>query len=676
MAYDIYYTATSDDFKHDPEFASSFGRDYQSYHTNNMPKVPIDPGVLALEVIGYLKQYDNVIADETVEQLKSFCRLFNFIVNFEKDSSPFKFIHAAQTGSAKSLSLKVYVSLLEEHSSLIVVSKVQEALAYCKFINQASKNENYARCFYSITDKNKDNPLRVDSNKLKDYRCIVISHAMFKVLNQSNSMDNYKLYDNKKRDLIVVDEKISFYDTTEVTYDEIHNLFQYFNHLIEGKNIENYDDQIFELIIYLFQYCKDELEDTNAEMSFLSFNSDIMENDLGITQERINRLFESVEPIVYERIDKLFKELHYFSKLTNKHYESSVYHDVEETIAKIKLILSGDFIYYKNNYEKSLIRIDNIVNKLGNCLILDGTANINEFYKIAYRYSSLTIDVTAKQIRKYSNLTIHKAKGYRQGRSSTFKMKTKAQVKEYAKIYISYLNTILTSKNDKLLIITHKGYKQFLMEECNDPRVQFTHWGDHIGKNDWSDCNKVMVIGWNFMNEKAHICNAFNAINNRDETGINVTSDVLKNFANTQLADDLVQGVMRSKARKIATKDADCEPTDVYLFYEDIKEYNDVLELFESQFPMCKVLEWKPKGIDLPKKRAKVKQKADMIINYLQSKESTDQNISLKDVLEELEINKSTASRIINGEYFKEELNKKGYKYKNSNGRTKYFILS
>lgn len=73
--------------------------------------------------------------------------------------------------------------------------------------------------------------------------------------------------------------------------------------------------------------------------------------------------------------------------------------------------------FLQEQLRDKVFRIENIVNKLGPSIVLDATANINEFYKIANRYFGFVGYVPAKQIRKYENMTIFKAKGYNQSRS-------------------------------------------------------------------------------------------------------------------------------------------------------------------------------------------------------------------------------------------------------------------
>lgn len=679
---DIYYIPTDNDYKSDPQyFSTRFGTKGKRFDPSKMDTEPIKPSILAKKVLKELIKFGNVISDDMPEQIESFARVFNTSIRYQqiKDSS-FRLVYAAQTGTAKSLSLKIYVSMLKIHSSLIVVSKIDEALEYCKYINDLRGDESYARCYYSITDKNKANDLRVEKEDLKQYQCIVISHAMFQNINKSDSLNAFKLYMNKQRDLIVIDEKLNFYEKKEVSIKQIDMLYDTLSSFINNLNL---DEQEYLSVILLIlecikrerKYTKKEIDEPLKRLNTLSIDF------LNKQYQNLNEELDKIILLVKYKIKDLQDDIKSLGNIKSEKIFNSVLSNVQELIDMLKIMLDKDSdyenitYYYKSNYDESIFQVHNIANKLGSCVVLDATASINEFYKLAYLYSSYIIEIYAKPIRKYSNLTIHKAKGFRQGRSSTYRSLPTEDVTQNAKMYISYAKNLLSKRTDKMLVLTHKGFKLQLQKQCDDERIQFTHWGDHIGKNDWSDCNKVMIVGWNFIEEKEHISSAINAINDVDLSFKGITKEVINNFKTTQLADDLVQGVMRSKARRIATTDGNCKQTDVYIFYYDIKEYNDVLELFETQFPMCKLVEWKPVGIQKEVKKTRAKKNADLVINYLDQIAKENIDVMLKTVYTELEIKQYTMTRIISSEYFKEELEKKGYKIKNSNGKSKYFIL-
>ena len=657
------------------------------FDVNKMAKVikkpALDSNEVSNRVLDLMQKQGNTIAYNMPEHIKHLCDLFNYCIDWQKSNggnkeSYHRLVNAAQTGSGKSLTLKVYVSMLKEHSSLIIVSKVDEALEYCEFINKLRNNDNYARCYYSITDKNKDSPLRTDSYKLNEYQCIVISHSMFQNVNLSDSLDTYKLYKNKQRDLIVIDEKLHFFKSTILSIDEFNEFYGYLMLLIQELNLDDNSLSLFNEIMRIIDLYDEDVKDNNNNLLAVDLD------DL----ERINQLLEGsqtslrkIKKIFKDRLNWISSELTILTGKKNTNINSLAINNIEDFIQKIKYIFhyndedeSYPYYYVRQN-QKLFFRVESIVNKLGTCLILDATSTINEYYKMAFKDSYNILKVRSKPIRRYSNLTIYKAKGFSQGRTSTYKSKSKQTIEQKAKMYMSYAHNLLTKSDDKILIITHLGFKKYLQEQTSDERIQFTHWGDHIGKNDWNDCNKVIIIGWHYLNELHYIYNIFSASNNSSSLDYRTTKYNLQKFKVTQLADDIIQGVMRSQARIIDTLDGDCKKTDIYIFYKETKESQEVFSLMESQFPDCNFIEWKPIGISNQITKTKRVITADKIINCLDEAAKTNHTIQLKNLRIELDLKPYQVSKVINSDYFINLLKDRGYIYKTLNGKSKHFIL-
>jgi len=671
------------------------------YNTDIMPITPVNPAEFIVKAIPLLEKHITISID-TPNQIEAFCRLYNYNIQLNEQKSALRLIHAAQTGTGKSFSLQIYLSMLKNESSLIVVSKVSEAIEYCKFINELREDENYAKCYYTITDKNKNSDSRVENYELSSYQCIVISHAMFKQLNQSVSIDQYKIYNNKQRDLIVIDEKINLYTKSVVSFKELIDLQDTISSLASTMGKNDFSSNILNALIKEVSFLGKVIKETKEEKVLNSEHLELLVTSYIFSDEdnkklnnadeqqfnkirnnyftECNKELENIMNLFNEKINSIMEEIALLSKVTSAKFKHSISLDMKELLARIKAILttpSSSIFVYLDNRGTYTFCIDNIINKLGSCIVLDATANVNEFYKIA-NYSNPDIKFTnVLRSRKYSNLSINKAKGYSQGRSSIFKSISNEERKYNAKMYLSHANGILSSSTDKLLIITHKGFKPYLIDQCDDSRIEFTHWGDHLGKNDWSDCNKVMVIGWNFISRLETTLTGINALNDINSAQSELFTSMISRLELTQIVEDLVQGVMRIQARKIDTLDGNCKPTEVYLYYQDNENYNNIIDLFVSQFPETNVSDWTPIGIKPLTKKTKPNKIVDRVIAYLEKKEATKvMDVMQKDVLEDLSINKSTASRIFNSnEYFTEQLEKKGYLLRNSNGKSKHFIL-
>lgn len=778
------------------------------YHQNNqvildpstMPDFPVKPRYFVHQVKKQLLANKVLISNDMPDLLERMCRLFNFSIqpNQRLPKSVRNLVFPAQTGVGKSVSVQVYVSMLTKHSSIIVVAKVEEAINYCNYINQLSSEESYARCYYSLTDKNKDDPMRVEATKLREHRCIVITHNMFRRVNKFDDTDYFSTYGDKPRDFVSIDEKLSFYDQYRLSYSQLDNLIANVEDAIEQSKelsqitnttevlevlkkfkafLQFKDDKIItndnsivvssrlksnveqqlallgENVTYSDgvnpQYSTSKLQglkDKNAVLDILRASGVKTQSRkrkvIGVSFMEVHKLIHGllteIAPFYYEkslalrlreekpnldateefgdfddltdeemeklvslveqgnkggsnvqalelathvlrvmlefRVDELLASLEALGANKNPNYRQNTLHAVNELIDKLNYFSKNHFLIYKSNFETALLATENLTNKLGLSVVLDATSQVNEYYKLANRFLGHVGLVTAPQIRQYKNLTIHKAIGFKQSRAAIYDRKTTEEIKGIAKSYASYVRNELAN-GDKVLIICHKKFTSELKKQVNDSRVEFTHWGNHVGRNNWAHCNKVILIGWPTQNPIDYISMINSSLESVLLTSRQLDDGLLEKFEISQLADDIIQGLMRSQARVIATPDSDCKATSFYLFYEDSDKARKVLDLVESQFPKASLVDWIPSGIAAPKKKTRRNINADRVIDLLVQKSKDHDTYLRADIQDELDINKSTMTRIITSDYFKHKLAEHDFTFKNSDGRSQQFVL-
>lgn len=784
------------------------------YHPNNQtifdpydfPDTPIFPDAFLVKVTAELTSMGVFISDDTPELLKSMCRTFNFSLNHDPAQLPPTLRHLvfpAQTGIGKSVSLQVYVSMLVQHSSLIVVAKVDEAISYCQKINTLSGNDNYARCYYAITDTNKDHALRLDASELNSAQCLIITHNMFKRVNGLENTELFSLYQGQSRDFIVIDEKLSFYEQKQLTYEQIDTFidrvatsiqessqlnalpsshitlailkqFKAFLQYKDDKIVTNdtslviKDRQRYDLSAELAKlgetltYSDDGLGDVKKlialkdkegvrqhlhklgyptqgrKRNLIGVSSVDLESTISESYDVVDSFYcERLDPniaachpqptldcepsddddplefylsdeyskkydeweqaanayyekyhrltslslaiqiskiILQTRVDELFNGLINLGAKHNPSYKQSLLNTINEQVETFSILSNEDFFIYKSNLGNSIFTIEGMTNKLGLSVVLDATAQFNEYYRLANRFLGHVGFVLANRIRNYHNLTIYKASGVSQSRSAIYRGQEAHEIKENAQAYLSLAMGEL-DKNDKLLIICHKDFKAHIEKLNTDPRIVFTHWGNHVGRNNWSDCNKVMLVGWNYLNPSEQISNICSALESVFVTTQYLDDELVEKFEISQLADDMVQGFMRSQARVIATPDSDCKPTSFYLFHKDDEKSQQVVKLVEQQFPFATVVDWQPKT-QFTIKKSKTQTNADKVLDLLMDKAKMNQTYLLSDLVAETGINKSTMNRLVTSDYFKQKLTELGFVYTNKDGRSNQFILN
>jgi hypothetical protein len=328
-------------------------------------------------------------------------------------------------------------------------------------------------------------------------------------------------------------------------------------------------------------------------------------------------------------------------------------------------------------YKKDLYRVGSLYNKFGTSVVLDATAQVNNFYALTSSNSNSHIDIVeAPKIRKYENLTIYKAKGVQQSANAIFK-KDSNVAKENADWYAQVVSEILND-GDKLLVISFKDFVEGYLSEKYPEKdnVVFTHWGNHVGRNEWSDCNKVILIGWLRFSEEEYISKLFNAssLGTSDIRMMkHITPDAMKSLQLSEIADNLIQGAMRCCARKIATKDSDCKEASVYLFQDNLDGSDDVINLFESEFPKANIVNWTPKTSRPKSSLSKANQKKEGVIEHLFERSKSQNSYLRSDLCNECNITKPTMSRWLKSGYFKDRLEELGIYLEKVDGKSEAF---
>jgi hypothetical protein len=328
-------------------------------------------------------------------------------------------------------------------------------------------------------------------------------------------------------------------------------------------------------------------------------------------------------------------------------------------------------------YKKDLYRVGSLYNKFGTSVVLDATAQVNNFYALTSSNSNSHIDIVeAPKIRKYENLTIYKAKGVQQSANTIFK-KDDDVAKKNAGWYAQVITEILND-GDKLLVISFKDFvDDYLSKQFPEKgSVVFTHWGNHVGRNEWSDCNKVILIGWFRLPEEEYISKLFNisSLGTSDLRAMkHITPDAIKSLRLSEIADDLIQGAMRCCARKIDTKDSDCREASVYLFQDNLDGSDDVIDLFESEFPKANIVDWTPR-ISRPRSSlSKADQKKEGVIEHLLELSKSHNSYLRSDVCKECEITQPTMTRWLKSGYFKERMDNLGFYLDKVDGKSEEF---
>jgi len=665
--------------------------------------LPVEPKLFTNKVKSYLDDKGVLVSDDLPKILEKLCLLLNYSIGNPRIGGFINqkniLIFPAQTGVGKSVSVQHYVTMLKHESSLIVVKTVEEAMAYCTNINLIREQAGYAK-FYASKNKNNENQvLNNNISELVYVQCLVITHKMFtELLSKSQlSIDVFKKYKSAQgnevntRDLIVIDERLSFITKNNLKFNELEGMENFLADTLENSPEFKNDPMVLQhrnsikTIIDLITEKQLANENKAAFIDMLSLELKLEEESL---PARID--FEAIQDIISARLDEIDAQISLLKPSKIKNLQDikdgvratwSTFIDIilpkendpEETCTGLEEIYREFAIYNKDLY-----KVSSLQNMFGTSVVLDATAEVNTFYRLSSdSYSNLNI-IEAPKIRKYENLTIYEAKEIPQSAYAIFK-KGANVAKENANWYTKVIKEILND-GDKLLVISFKGFveehlsKNFTENELAN--VVFTNWGNHVGRNDWRDCNKVMLIGWFRLPEEEYISKLFNisSLGTSDlRTMKHITPDAIKNLQLSEIADDLIQGAMRCCARIIDTNDSDCKEASVYLFQDDFDGSEGVIDLFESEFPKANVVNWTPKARRASNSLPKPQQKQEAVIECLLEVLKPNSSYLRRNLCNECSISQSTMTRWLKSDYFKERLNELGIELSKIDGKSKAF---
>lgn len=630
--------------------------------------------------------------------LGKLCRTLNHsIVNPRQSSIDLRKIWAfpAQTGIGKSIALQIYVAMLKEHGSLIVVATRADANKYAKNICELTGIPDYALALFSGGDSDYYNFSAEVVLSPHKYKCLVITHKRMRELVNSEEIlqDYYGVYGNekkKKRELVVIDEKLSFSNHESITMAEYERMLNFVENALAyskacrplGKR-RDVTKQLRVIKGFFINEAKNLSEGKSAKLIEPEYL--ILELTKNNLPEKVDlQLFENV---IETRFDELSEELN--SIMNSK--EDRFKKDKTKTLTMVRKFCriiqkeSGDGEYcdlkhlalFKTNQAITISKFKQFYSLFGTCVVLDATATVNEFYKTASTGRLPSIDVIdVPKIRKYKNLKIFLAKGHAQSRYALCSSDKK--ISSTVEKYIPVIDTLI-SQDQKLLVIGHKALTYVMNQKYfANYSVAFTNWGNHVGKNDWNDCSKVLVIGWNYLPPLETVSEIYGAsIPSGDLCAITkVTQENIDKFSVGQIAEDIVQAVMRTRARVIADDDSDCLPAEVYLIYPDKTHEQGVIDKVIAEFPQSTVQSWNPTfGLDISSFTKPQKNAHSILLALDEIKDEGMNEISWKEIREKTGFSPSTFSKAVKEEYFKGECKTKGISEEKINKRDKKFVF-
>lgn len=232
-----------------------------------------------------------------------------------------------------------------------------------------------------------------------------------------------------------------------------------------------------------------------------------------------------------------------------------------------------------------------LLRKGGSCgIVLDATASIDPRYGLML--NTMKIIQRPAGIRAYNNVTLNVSRGHSVGKDHIAK-----NIAKDWPILWGELETRLAGKH--VLVCAHKcalgtisGYG------LAKGHVHFANWGALDGKNDWNECDTLVLYGLPYLDDivPAQIFMAHQGPQTDDWfAGIRRYgdhTDIRSALNDGFIAASVVQAVNRVRCRKPIDAIGNCAPTDIFLLLPNGRVGETTLQALKQQMPGIRVVNW------------------------------------------------------------------------------------
>ncbi|MDB5605102.1 MAG: hypothetical protein JWP25_2002 [Bradyrhizobium sp.] len=224
-------------------------------------------------------------------------------------------------------------------------------------------------------------------------------------------------------------------------------------------------------------------------------------------------------------------------------------------------------------------------------VILDATASVDQSYDL---YGSCVALVPRPVgIRSYGNVTVHVSRPHHVGKERL--------IRDAATDWPALAQRLETKLADtsKVLVITHKDIAGIVEKRgLRRGKLYVAHWGALDGKNDWRECDTVVIYGLPYLDDIAptdlfHACTGLWSSDwFEGQRGHCGEVDMKIAIKNKFIAKSVIQAFNRGRPRTIIDGQGNCAPTDVFMLLPRGKTADEVIGAIQEEMPGAKMVQW------------------------------------------------------------------------------------
>jgi hypothetical protein len=521
---------------------------------------------------------------------KAICNTFNnSIENSLTPGAKWQILNPP-AGSGKSQGAVVYCSLLAKKNAELSLESQVGVLIVTRFVEDCGSTAfliNQLSGLNSAITNHSELVVRPTDSEMASKAILVVTHAAYlKSLEdlQGGRWTSLTQWDGGQRKLTIVDESL-----TNVVEESIlnENNLRFVNRYLSSDIAKKFPTQVKAvqyLIDEVFVRMSDkELGDGAGKPVWSQSRAQANGFKQMPTEYKMSGLREVMSNLDYARLDGQKQDAFYTQNRASK---------VDAVLKDIEAVLSRFAWYQKQGKFHSLNSSRLIIPEglLAPC-VLDATANQQMLWQLLEDRAQLVpIPVGS---RNYKNVKLFIATLRDTGKNAT----NEKAATRFPKI-LKYLQDN-DGVNRKVLFVTHKDSTHHALQYKPDLKEFYVgHWGALDGKNEWKQCDTVVIASLLFR-PTTFGTNIFLAAQGdqprewfdrpswRDYTNIKETIEA------KQIANDVIQAINRIVCRTVNDVEGNCPNAEVYLVLPTDAKGDQILSAIEAEMPGIEVCPWK-----------------------------------------------------------------------------------
>jgi hypothetical protein len=265
---------------------------------------------------------------------------------------------------------------------------------------------------------------------------------------------------------------------------------------------------------------------------------------------------------------------------------------VDETLQGLEGVMAN-WAYYASKGDHHTLNCAKLAipDSLPGPVVLDATATQNFLWEL-FSHKAQVYAVPGGA-RAYENVTLHVARCKGIGKTKMQELHQKRLPRLLADLEVRL------GQDRRIFLCCHKKVAPYAKTfEPKFAEYSVGYWGAIDGRNDWKDCDVVVLFGLSYRDQLTWANNAFMAFQGRQEDDwiqnpvFKKYDDVRIEMQQRQIAVSVIQALNRVQCRKVIDGTGNCAPTDAFILLPKGTSGDNILASIQADMPGIRVVPW------------------------------------------------------------------------------------